>query len=108
MKIVSLPNYGYRPHNVASVVPYGIGTVTVDGDTVPQGSTEHTLVTAALVIGGLGLLALIGYSIYARTKLDAEIVHTQGVGKALEYEGGMMGIGLLGQAVGHSMYGDRY
>ena len=58
-------------------------------------STGTDIVFGVIAIGILGIVGLL---IYQGMKTQREIVHEQGVGKALEYDAGMTAIGVLGQA----------
>jgi len=78
----------------------GLGIVTptttyVQSDT----STGDTLLVGIIVVGVFGLIGLL---IYEGMKTQRQIVHEQGVGKALEYQGGMAAIGVLSQAMTRS------
>ena len=59
-------------------------------------SAGGTLVMGIVVVGVIGLIGLL---IYEGMKTQRQIVHEQGVGKALEYQGGMAAIGVLGSAM---------
>ena len=59
-------------------------------------SSTGTDVVFGLIV--LGIIGVVGLLVYEGMKTQREIVHEQGVGKALEYDAGMTAIGVLGQA----------
>ena len=59
-------------------------------------STVMSAVEITLLVGTVGLIAYLIYkSAEQERAIDREIVEKQGVGKALEYEGGKAGIRVL-------------
>jgi len=72
------------------------GITVVQPAPYSQPSADSTFVMG-IVVGGV--LGLIGLLIYEGMKTQRQIVHEQGVGKALEYQGGMAAIGVLSQAM---------
>ena len=62
---------------------------------VGLGQANKGLMTAGVVVLGVGVLGLIVWLVYQRMKLTQSIAEKHGVGHALAFEGGMAAIGAL-------------
>ena len=76
-------NFGQVPSSIPGAPP-----------TSPPGSTPSWVVPVIVV----GVVGLVGFLIYESMKMTSQMVHEQGVGKTLEFEGGTAAIGALSRA----------
>jgi hypothetical protein len=72
--------------------PDGIGT--------PEGASAPAtkIPTWAFVVGGVAIVGLIGFAIYANMKVKQRVVEQGGVGGLLALEAGETGLGMLSRA----------